>query len=245
MHSKKVDLFIPTYNRLEYVKVCLESVFEATDPKLVNQLIVVDGRSEDGTDKYVKDALKKSPFKSTFLSIPERHVVHAMLAAKKVSQSTIIAKIDSDTVPCPGWLGVSLDVIHRHPKLWALGVLPRTPSVVPPREGERRDYRPVSHVGGVGLFRAAAWDNLMPGPAPFHGWTAHQRRSSWEKGWIRPDLPIFLLDQMPFEPFIRLRQHYFKKGWHRTNKSGRSLEWKSLWSWKFPDWESAIKERPE
>jgi glycosyltransferase involved in cell wall biosynthesis len=124
----RVDLFMPTCNRLEYTKVAVASLFETTNPKLVNQFIVVDCRSEDGTNQYLAQTfLQSTPFRCRLITIDTKHVVHAMTTARDAAQSTIIAKIDSDSVPCPKWLDISLDVMARHPELWALGITPRNP----------------------------------------------------------------------------------------------------------------------
>jgi hypothetical protein len=80
-----------------------------------------------------------------------------------------------------------------------------------------------------------AWKGLVPEEAPYLGWTTHQCNGSWKKGWLTPDLPVFLLDQLPFKPFIGLRKAYFDRGWHRT-AGGYKESQENYWAWKFPDW---------
>lgn len=234
MGTDKIDLFMPTFNRLEYTKIAVESLFSTTDARLVTQFIVVDGNSDDGTTQYLEKTLGDAPFKSRLIRIRERHVVHAMQAARDACQTPIVAKLDSDTVACPDWLPISLDVLNRHPDVWALGI-GAGESMVPWTSKEPRSYLAAKHVGGVGLFRRKAWEGLMPETAPYHGWTTHQWNSPWKKGWLMPNLPIFLLDQLPFEPFVSLRSEYFNRGWHRT-RSGYRESQEAYWTWKFPDW---------
>ena len=238
--QEKIDIFMPTCNRLEYVKISLESLFETTEPTLVNQLIIVDATSEDGTASFLSERLKqKTPFKCQIITIKERHIVHSMKAARDAAQTGIVAKIDSDSVPCPGWLPLCLDVMRRNPKLWALGIPPRTANVVHPKSNEERSYNPAEYVGGVGLFRRDAWNGIQAEKAPYWGWTSHQVNNPWGKGWLIPDLPVILLDQLPFEPFISLRKKYFDCGWHRTKGSQKPAQ-SAIWKWKFPEWEKGL-----
>lgn len=236
----KVDLFMPTCNRLEYTKVALESLLQTTDRTLVNQLILVDSRSEDGTREYLGEVLKRSlPFSAVLLNVGERHIVNSMQAARDAAKSPVIAKIDSDSVPPPGWLPVALEVMNRNPALWALGIVPRDNSVVPADVKVERTCESDKYVGGVGLFRREAWKDLKPEKAPYWGWTTHQYNSSWGKGWLKPYLPLFLLDQLPFEPFVGLRKRYFNLGWHRTT-GGYSEAQEKCWTWKYPDWRKML-----
>lgn len=237
---EKIDLFMPTCNRFEYTKVALESLMQTSDHALINQLILVDSKSEDGTREYLEDFVKrKFLFPAVLIKTEARHIVHSMLAAREAAKSALIAKIDSDSVPPPGWLRVSLDVMKRHPEIWALGIVPRTNDVTPATENVSRTYVAERYVGGVGLFRRDAWKDLKPEKAPYWGWTTHQYNSSWVKGWLKPYLPLFLLDQLPFEPFVGLRKKYFDRGWHRA-RGGYSEAQATYWTWRYPDWRRSM-----
>lgn len=237
---EKVDLFMPTCNRFEYTRVALESLVQTSDQSLVNQLILVDSGSQDGTREYLEDFVKRRfLFPAVLIKTGARHIVHSMLAAREAAKSQVIAKIDSDSVPPPGWLPVALEVMRKHPELWALGIVPRGNAVVPAKSNVERTYEPERYVGGVGLFRRDAWKDLKPEKAPYWGWTTHQYNSSWIKGWLKPYLPLFLLDQLPFEPFVGLRKKYFELGSHRT-QGGYSEAQEGYWSWRYPDWRKSM-----
>lgn len=228
--TERVDIIFPVLNRMEFTAVSLDSVASNTQCALVGKLIIVDGGSEDGSLEYVLRRSGMLPFPCEIVRIDEKHVVSAMLAGLCKSSTPIIAKIDNDMVMPPGWLEAGLDVMGRHPELWALGMhglFGRRDNI------GNRTYECTSHIGGVGLFRREAWDGLVPSVAPYFGWTEHQHRSPWGKGWIVPALKAFPMDGLPFEPYSGLSQTYIRKGWQRDNGMYDEKE-RDLWSQRFP-----------
>lgn len=235
----QITLFLPTFNRLEFTKIVLEELLKNTNPSLVSEFIVVDTGSSDGTKRYVRSRLARScPFPYRVFEISQSHVVHAMIKARELSRTPFIAKVDSDTVVPPEWLDVCHSVMSRHPDLGALGIEPfNPPHDCPPEE---RSVRYVKHVGGIGLFKKSSWSGLRPGTPPFHGWTGHQHRSEWKKGWVDPDLKVILLDHLDFEPFSSLSKTYIRKKWQRAWRV-YSDSFAGLWEWRFPDWRSKVQ----
>ncbi len=229
-----ITLLFPTFNRLEFTKIALQALVKNTPPKLVHRLLVVDASSDDGTAEYLKDYLATPrAFPARLISIRERHVAHAMLKAHKEARTSLIAKVDSDTVVPPGWLEACISVMSRTPSIWALGIEPFTP--IKACAPEERGFKEARFVGGIGLFRRAAWDGLRPGIPPFFGWTEHQNRSSWKKAWLDPAMPVFLADHLPFEPFSSLSKKYVEKKWQRSWPFYPTSE-AFRWEWRFPDW---------
>ena len=53
----KVDAVIVTYNRLKLLKECISAVLNQT--KSINNIIVVNNSSSDGTPEYLKELRKK------------------------------------------------------------------------------------------------------------------------------------------------------------------------------------------
>jgi len=228
--TERVDILFPVLNRLEFTAISLDSVSRNTQSALVGKLIIVDGGSVDGAYEYVKKRSDHLPFPCEIMRIDEKHVVSAMLEGLRRSHTTIIAKIDNDMVMPPDWLEAGVDVMGRHQELWALGMH----SLFGRRECVgNRTYESSSHVGGVGLFRREAWDGLVPTVAPYFGWTEHQHRSPWKKGWIVPAIKAFPMDGLPFEPYIGLSKTYIKNGWQRDNGVYDEKE-RDLWSQRFP-----------
>lgn len=227
----KVSLLFPTWNRLEFTKEAWSALLANTSPSLVNEILAIDARSEDGTAEYMRaETRKRLPFRVRFIENNERHVVKTMRLAAAEAQSDWIAKVDSDTVVPRGWLNTCDDLLQRHPNVGALGIEAVTRRVEAPRH-----IRPTRHVGGIGVFRKTTWMNVEPKTFRFAGWLEHQLRSPFIKAWIEPPLPVFLLDKLPFRPWVDLRRLYAKKGWQRLwpcYKDGSA--W--LWKWRFPRW---------
>lgn len=232
-----VSLFMPTMNRKDFATVALENLFENTTPALVEELLIVDGSSDDGLHEYLVDRVTRTtPFPVRLLTITERHVVTAMQTGYDNLQGELVAKVDSDTMVPPGWLEALVSPMSRNPELWALGMA---------AWGEIRDVPPeerwiiaAQYVGGIGLFRREAWAGLIPQGKTYFGWNRHQEMQPWKKGWLNPSLTVFLLDSLPFEPFRTLRKAYLEKGWHRVLGEYTKRE-EVLWRWKYPHWETA------
>ncbi len=244
MPPTKVDILVPTYNRLEFTQIVLESLVETTNPGLVGKLIVMDAGSTDGTLEFLKTwSLKNHPLKTELHTISDRHVVASMLKALTISSTPLIAKIDSDTVVPPGWLDACLPVMEANQDLWALGVEARWDDPNPVSADGPRTYIESKFVGGIGLFRRKAWEGAVPRKAPFQGWTEHQSKQSWKKGWIAPLVRTFLLDHLPMPRFKGLNERYVTEGWQRDVWGSYQDSNSTLWEWKYPGWKDEMGAR--
>jgi len=206
-----------------------------------------------------------------------------------ISGSSIVAKIDSDTIVPPGWLPACLDLMHRYPNVDLLGIEPWTPdqklfptwkepqdaqfpapftrvpqSPLAPGEDSHgrplwrnpavesyREFqpRPVSHIGGIGVFRRSAFERFgRPVPNSADGrygftewqWSAIDRTYSGSfgtpmvKAFIDPPLPVFLLDHLPFEPWRSLSRRYETEGVQRNvGWEYDQVRHAALWGWAF------------
>ena len=134
-----------------------------------------------------------------------------------------IAKIDNDVIVPPGWLPACLDIMRRFPNIDLLGIEPWTPDTKlfrwnTPVMPEPANYwkflpRPVSHIGGIGVFRRSAFErfgrpvpNAADGRYGFTEWQWQKRLMV--KAFIDPPLPVFLLDHLPFGPWDDLSLKY-------------------------------------
>ena len=59
-NNPKVSIVVPTYNRVNYLKECLESIINQNYANL--EIIVSDDNSTDNTEEMVKEYIKKHPF---------------------------------------------------------------------------------------------------------------------------------------------------------------------------------------
>ena len=184
-----------------------------------------------------------------------------------MSSSEFIAKIDNDTIVPPGWLDVCLEVMRRYPGVDLLGIESWTPDErLFPRwaapwicgcaaetkgstlEGspfhgllcKKRTApipRPVSHIGGIGLFRRRAFERYgLPTPDGRFGFSEWQwKNAEMVKAFIDPPLPAFLLDHLPFDPWLSLSAKYEAEGIQRPHGWLYDAEnHKGLWQWWKP-----------
>lgn len=66
-------------------------------------------------------------------------------------------------------------------------------------------------------------------PSGRSGFSEWQHTYQPVRGWIRPDLPVALLDRVPLEPWLSLSQEYIANGWQRPQGI-----WDARWmSWAY------------
>lgn len=88
------------------------------------------------------------------------------------------------------------------------------------------------HIGGIGLMRGRAFEGQrMPKPNGRFGFTIWQKHHpAVVKAWLRPSLPVFLLDRMPMEPWRSLSVEYVANGWQRQWDAYTEAD-RPLWNW--------------
>ena len=95
------SIILLTYNKLEYTKICIESIRKFT-PKGKYEIIVVDNNSNDGTLDWLKeqDDLKViyNDYNAGFPKGCNQGI--------KISRGDSILLLNNDTVVTPNWLNV-------------------------------------------------------------------------------------------------------------------------------------------
>lgn len=173
----------------------------------------------------------------------------------KTPPSEFIAKVDNDTIVPPGWLEACENIMLHNPEVDLLGIEPWTPDAalfprwVEPLQmgtiGSRAEGsytivprpRIVSHIGGIGVFRRSAFERFgRPTPNTKdgrYGFTEWQwAAKEMVKAFIDPPLPVFLLDHLPFPPWIQLSKKYEGRGEQRRQwEFYDPIKHKALWDW--------------
>ncbi len=103
--SKKIVLAITTYNRLNYLKKCVESFFNTRTDTISWQLIIADDNSTDGTKEYLKNLKEKH---NAIIIHNDRmgihHQVNSIIKALSNSTFDLCFKCDDDvTFIKKGW----------------------------------------------------------------------------------------------------------------------------------------------
>jgi GT2 family glycosyltransferase len=108
----RASVVIPTFNRLEQLRVVVGAVQSQTRPPDTDmEIVVVDDGSTDGTPGWLAELSGKSGFKA----LRQENSGPACARNRGVEAATgdIVLFLGDDTEPQPGWLGAHLDA-HRH-----------------------------------------------------------------------------------------------------------------------------------
>lgn len=109
----KVDIIIPTFNNLEYLKVCIESIRKNTD--WPHNIIVVNSGT-DGTAEW----LTQQPDVIAVNSKTRFHFSTANNAGLAVAKEKYVCLLNDDTIVSEGWLGAMMHEAMK-PGIGAVG----------------------------------------------------------------------------------------------------------------------------
>ena len=100
----KISIVIPTYNRADLLKQCLESILIQDYSASKYQLIIVNDGSTDDTEKNVDHI--RSARDNEILYIRQENLGHSVARRKGflAAQGDIIVSLDDDCIPWAGWL---------------------------------------------------------------------------------------------------------------------------------------------
>lgn len=230
-----IDVLFPCHGRLEFTQATLPVLMQNTDWSLVNELVVYHDAADSASDgaattAYLQEAVAETAtLRMTNLRSPVAVMNHFLARSK----ATMFAKIDNDIVVPPGWLNALSSVMEQDPDLELLGMEAGMSAQKAERENDEScwTWTPSSHIGGVGLMRRSAFDSRPPVvPNGRFGFTEWQHQYAPMRGWIEPDLRMFALDQLPFEPWLSITENYVKKGLNRE-WGIHSRQMSYYWDW--------------
>jgi len=99
----RVSIVIPTYNRKEMLRECLESITKQTYPKELFEIIVVSG-STDGTNEMLEEFAARSPVKFRWFGLKNEGPNVARNFGIEMSEGEIICFTDDDCIADKNWL---------------------------------------------------------------------------------------------------------------------------------------------
>ena len=91
-----LSVVIPTYNRKDMLKECLETLQMQTYPKELFEVVVVNDGSSDGTDKFLKEYQKKAGYKLRYYNQENQGVSAARNLGIAKSLGDVVVFIDDD-----------------------------------------------------------------------------------------------------------------------------------------------------
>lgn len=117
-----VSIFIPVYNKLEYTKKCLKSLYRHTDfEKYPCELILLNDGSTDGTEDYF-DSLGVRKV----ITLKENLKTLIFPLMYRVCQGKYAAFVNNDTILTEHWLDNLLTCIQSDPMI--ISAVPSTPN---------------------------------------------------------------------------------------------------------------------
>ena len=93
-----ISLIIPAYNEEAYLPACLDAIMQNVAGKAI-EIIVVDNNSTDGT----RQVIERYPA-VTYVFEPKKGITRARQRGFMSSSGDILAYVDADTRPPPGWI---------------------------------------------------------------------------------------------------------------------------------------------
>lgn len=119
-----VNICILTFNRIEYTKLCLNSIWETTrDDKTPFMITVIDNNSTDNTQDYLKEIHAEGKIDTLILLKENIGISRGQNIGWKMFEDTeYYIKIDNDvTFNKNGWLDDLINTFEKSPSLGALG----------------------------------------------------------------------------------------------------------------------------
>lgn len=233
-----VEILYLAWNRRAFTEFSLDTLLANTDWSQVDRLVIYDDGSSDGTRELLDELLGRFPVETVLRAELGRGPVSIMRHYIATTDAEVFAKIDSDVCVPAGWLEAMLGVLDAHPDVELLG-MEAGMSGVAGRKGALLDgvygFEPATNIGGVGLMRTSAFTSRPSMRANGRGgFTEWQHTHKPVRGWITPDLPVALLDRLPFEPWLSLSAKYVREGWQRpwAPWDPRWMDW--AYSWMAP-----------
>lgn len=196
-----IDCLYLCHGRIEFTELTLKTLLANTDWEQVGQFVVYNDATPDlhETTKLLHELLPDSArLRLTNIGSPVGVMNHFLWR----SEAPVFAKIDNDIMVPPGWLQAMLGVMGKHPELELLGMEAGHGEHRASEEPVEHGYTEATHIGGVGLMSRRAFEaHPWPRPNGRFGFTEWQHRYRPVCGWINPDLRVFSLDQLPFNPW--------------------------------------------
>jgi glycosyltransferase involved in cell wall biosynthesis len=109
----RVTVVVPCRNEARYISACLDSILATAYPLDRLEILVIDGRSTDGTRKIVAEYTAKQPL-IRLLDNPQRAVPTALNIGIQAATGEIIARMDAHVVYPPEYLPRLVQGLQEH-----------------------------------------------------------------------------------------------------------------------------------
>jgi O-antigen biosynthesis protein len=110
------SIVIPTYNQLDYLKQCVQSIWAHTPEQV--ELIIIDNGSVDGTEEWLKSEYKRLRYR---LNKSNRGFAGAVNQGLRMARGTTIVILNNDTLVTQKWLANLLHCVYSSPYVGLVG----------------------------------------------------------------------------------------------------------------------------
>lgn len=110
------SIVIPTYNQLEYLKACIDSIHKYTPER--HEIIIIDNGSTDGTDQYLKSLFGNIRYKISKQNLGFAGGVNQGLM---MARGSMLLFLNNDTIVTQNWLSNLLACLHGDEKYGLVG----------------------------------------------------------------------------------------------------------------------------
>lgn len=131
-----VSIILCTFNGKDRLPATLEAI-QQLDPKVLQELILVDNASTDGTGNWLKEYVEtaKLLFPVCYVFEPKPGLIHARVAGIKSAAFDLLLFCDDDNALAPDYLSVGFRLFKSNAKLGVLGG-----NGIPVLEGDEPDW---------------------------------------------------------------------------------------------------------
>ena len=110
----RVSVILPIRNEARHIDACLERLLQQDYPRELVEILVVDGRSDDGTRDVVKQVQARHPDAALrLLDNPQRTVPPALNAGIRAAKGEVIVRMDGHAVPAIDYLSACVAALGR------------------------------------------------------------------------------------------------------------------------------------
>lgn len=117
--SPRVSIVIPTFNKLEFTRRCLESIAQHT-PAGLCEIIVVDNGSTDGTVEFLKSEEAAGRLRA-LINGKNLGFAKACNLGAKAARGRWLLLLNNDTEARPNWIEPLLRTAEQDPRVGAVG----------------------------------------------------------------------------------------------------------------------------
>ena len=115
-----VSVIVPCRNEKDHIEEGVRSILAQDSPVGGFELLVVDGRSDDGTRKIL-DELALDDTRLRVIDNPDRFTPHAMNAGIRMAKGRFIAIMGAHTNYSKNYIQTCVELFDEHPDAWCTG----------------------------------------------------------------------------------------------------------------------------